>query len=892
MNPERWQQIDHVFAAALARPANQRAAWLEETCGEDHDLRREVEALLAAERAAGRFLSPPLDETRLSAARGPASWPEGGRRMGPYELLRPIGQGGMSTVYLATRVDGQYRREVAIKLIRRGFETAQVLHRFRTERQILAQLEHPSIARLYDGGTTEQGFPFLVMEYIEGLPLDRYCDHHRLSVAQRLALFREVCLAAHHAHRSLLVHRDLKPSNILVTREGQVKLLDFGIAKLLADQHPAAGSEDGARIGLTPTAFDTSTGVRPMTPGYASPEQIRGQAITTASDIYALGVLLYRLLIGRGPYRLDQATPEALERAILERVPEPPSVTLFAPVDASDSNDWRPSTAARARATTPRRLAAALRGDVDAITLRALAKRPEARYGSALALAEDLYHHRHHHPVAAMPSTLRYRTGRFLRRNAVAVVAGCLVGLMLVAGVSLGVLQAARVAQESRVAKQERAHAQVVSDFLLGLFGEADPNKTRGADITVREVLERSTETIDRLADQPQRQALYLFTIAGVYASLGQFDQAAELYQRALALQRPLYGEESLQVAATLNELAYIYQRQGRYRAAEKPMREAYEIRRRLLGEQSGEVLPSLNDLGLLLYYLGEYPEANRLLREAARRVEAGEGRDSEAAAVTKNNLALSLHETGHYEEAEALYLETLRVYRKLFGQEHVLVSTSLHNLASLLHDKGQLQEAERLFRQALAMRQKLLGKEHPRIVPTMTGLAETLYQQGRFAQSEATFRRAMALGSKVLGKDHWRVSAAASGLARLLLATGRAQEAEPMAREAATNLRAKLPAGHIRIAYAEAVLGGCLSQLGRIREAEPLLVASYPILRSRLSDREPMTRDARAMLAAHYARTGRADEAARYRPLAEPIVVEAQNGSLRTEGSVLKVQN
>ncbi len=911
MKPDRWQEIDRVFESVLAMPPEERAARLDELCADDADMRREVEELLDAERASASFLSTSLGDVAVADALGADATYEAGHRIGPYELLRPVGQGGMSTVYLATRADGHYQRTVAIKLIRRGFESAQILHRFRMERQILAGLEHPSIARLYDGGTTEDGFPFLVMEYIEGLPLDRFCDEHERSIDERLALFRDVCLAVDHAHRNLLVHRDLKPSNILVTEAGEVKLLDFGIAKLLAEQAPSVGeasphgaaatgrpatgdpgitalgaidardlvaaetqpgpamrdSRQAADAAWLEVAADTATGVRPMTPGYASPEQVRGETVTPASDLYALGVVLYQLLAGVSPYGVGTRSQQDLEQAIVEERVPAPSESL----DGGDAAEAR--AVAAARGSKPGTLRKRLHGELDAITLKALEKDPADRYSSALALADDLAHHRDRKPVSAVPSTAGYRFRRFVQRNALAVSAGTVVVSLLVALTAVTLLQAARVTRERNLAQaereraqEERERAQGVSDFLLGIFAKADPDASRGEDLTVRAVLDESSESLADLADQPERQALYSFTIAGIYRSLGELSRALELYEQAAELRLELFGEDHMDVAEVFDELAVTHQRQGNYDAAEPPMRRAFAIRERLLGRDNNELLPSLNNLGLLLYRMGNYEQANILLEETARRVEEGEGFYATPTAITRSNYALSLHETGDYEAAEKLYREALAINIELHGEEHSHVSISLHNLASLLADNGQLEEAEDAARRALAMRQKLLGEEHPRIVATMTGLAEILFQQERHEEARPLFVRAVDIGRKALGDENWRVGNALTGWARLLLATDETEAAVPMLEEALAIYRAKLPEGHIRTAYAEAVLGGCLSELARTEEAEPLLLRAYPALRDRLTDREPMTRDARALLVAHFERTGQPERATPYR--------------------------
>jgi eukaryotic-like serine/threonine-protein kinase len=413
---ERWRELDRVFEAALDCPPGERTAFLEAACAGDPVLRREVERLLAADAREAVFLDRPADEIlglRVEDHRDQ-------RRLGPYRLLRAIGCGGMGTVYVAVRDDEQYERLVAVKILRSGLEDTELRHRFLTERQILARLEHPNIARLYDGGSMEDGRPYLVMELIDGLPVDEYCDRHRLTIDERLALFLRICAAVQHAHQNLLVHRDLKPANILVTPEGEPKLLDFGIAKQL---EPAAEIE--AR---------TRTGLRVMTPSYASPEQVKGGAITTASDVYSLGVLLYELLAGRGPYQVEEgAPPYELERAINEQEPEKPSTALLWPGKPSAEE------IAAARGSRPAALQRRLVGDLDIIVLTALRKEPARRYASVAGLAADLERHLHDLPVSARPDTLRYRARKLVCRHRAAVMAASAV-VLLVAALVAGLL--------------------------------------------------------------------------------------------------------------------------------------------------------------------------------------------------------------------------------------------------------------------------------------------------------------------------------------------------------------------------------------------------------------------------------------------------------------------
>jgi serine/threonine protein kinase len=426
IDPALWERLDGVFAEALERPPAQRQAFLDEVGRDDPALRQEVERLLAADQAETGFLETPPGEL-LGLALDER---EEGGNLGPYRLLRRIGSGGMGAVYLARREDEHYQRDVAIKVLRSGLASTEAFHRFLAERQILAQLEHPNIARLYDGGSTRDGRPYLVLELIDGAPVDEYCDRHRLSVRQRLALFRKICSAVQYAHQSLLVHRDLKPGNILITPEGEPKLLDFGIAKRLA---PEPGGTPG----------ETQGGVRLLTPSYASPEQVQSAAITTASDVYSLGVILYELLAGRRPYPVAPERPYEIERTICEREPERPSAALLRP-----GTDPPPEAIAQARGTRPAELRRCLQGDLDNIVLMALRKDPRSRYSSAAQLSEDLERYLEDLPVAARPETLRYRGRKFLRRNRAAVAITAAAILLLVTFMASLLAQRRQLARE------------------------------------------------------------------------------------------------------------------------------------------------------------------------------------------------------------------------------------------------------------------------------------------------------------------------------------------------------------------------------------------------------------------------------------------------------------
>jgi serine/threonine protein kinase/tetratricopeptide (TPR) repeat protein len=814
-----------------------------------------------------------------------------GRRIGPYEVLRELGHGGMGTVYLAARADEHYRKRVAIKVVKADTDNEEVLRQFRRERQILASLEHPNIARLLDGGATEGGLPYFVMEYVPGQPIDEYCDRQSLAVADRLKLFLAVCSAVQHAHRSLIVHRDIKPSNVIVTPEGVPKLLDFGIAKFL---HPELSGE-GAR---------TAT-VLAMTPEYASPEQARGEPITTATDVYSLGVVLYLLLTGHHPYRGKSRSVVEILRAVIEADPARPStvvgLTEEAPQGAALSA-LTPETVSGTREGTPERLKRRLRGDLDTILMMALRKEPNRRYPSVEAFAGDIARHLRGHPVTARKATPIYRAGKFLRRHAVgATVFAALTCLVLAFGITMAV-------QSKRLAR-ERDKAQRVSEFLVDLFKVSDPSEAKGKTVTARELLDGGAGKMMRgeLKEDPDVRAALLDTTGRVYEALGLLDKAEPLLREGLAIRRRTLGEHR-DVAASLNNLANVLREKGDYAGAEPLYREALAMRRKLLGREHPEVATSLVGLANLLYNKGDYAGAEALYREALAMRRKLLGNEHPDVALSLNDLAVALDDEGDYKGAEALYRETLAMNRKLLGNEHPSVAISLNNLAAVLYERGEYPEAETLHREALAMRRKLLGNEHPDVAESLSnlagvlqaegdfpgalalyrealavnrkllgnehpdvamnlnGLAEIRDAQGDYADAEPLYREALAMRSKLLGKEHPLVADSLTGLGTLLVKRGDARSAEPLLLEALHIRERALPKGHPDLSAARSALGGCLVALGRYQEAEPLLLESYDVLRSKCSERSLVVRTAAQRLVRLYEAWGKPQSAARYR--------------------------
>ena len=781
MTPERWRQVKAVLDGALEKGAERRAAFLAAACGDDQELREEVESLLEMEAGSEEFLEEPLFGRSGDGAEGLAE----GQRAGPYRVIREIGRGGMGAVYLAARADEEYEKRVALKLVAQG-TAAEIVRRFRAERQILARLDHPNIARLLDGGTTEDGRPFFVMEYVEGRPLDQVCAD--LPVEERLALFREVCAAVHFAHQNLVVHRDLKPGNVLVTPEGTLKLLDFGIAKILDPQR------------TDPSL--TELGLRPMTLLYASPEQVRSEAVTTASDVYSLGVLLHVLLAGRPPYHAAAEDRRDLERAILA------------------GETTRPSEAVEGREEA-RRLA----GDLDTIVARALDLDPGRRYASAEQLAADVQRHLDGLPVLARKDTPGYRWGKFVRRHKAGVAAAA-AGLLLVLGFSVTVTVLLRRAE------RERDRAGAVSEFLEDLFTNPDPSRSRGEEVTAREVLDEGRKRIaGDLEAEPETRAALMETMGRVYRRLDLPEPARELLTEALRVRRENLGQDGLEVADTLQNLALVLRDLDQDEEAERLLREALEIRRRRGATETPEYAKALNDTAGLLQARGELKEAEALYEEVLALKRRLLGPEDEDVATGLNNLAGARRDRGDLAGAEALFREVLALRRKLLGGEpHPDVAVSLNNLASIVEERGKLAEAEKLYREALAMRRKLFDAPSLKVGQSLNNLALNLLAQGRPGEAEPPAREALVIADESLKPEHPTRGIFLRNLAAVLVAQRKGCEAEPLAREAVAVFRGD--ENHLRVADAESVLGSCLAAQGRYEEAEPLLLGSYSVLR------------------------------------------------------------
>lgn len=775
MDSSRWNRIQELFAAALERPADERAAFLRGECGDDGELFGEVWSLLDADAEAPSL----LDGLAIESIDLPREMSYEGSIIGPYRVVRLIGSGGMADVYLAERADGQFDQRVALKLIRRGMDSEQILRRFQSERQILARLEHSNIARLLDGGVTPEGLPYFSLEYIAGERIDKYCDARRLSVDARLELFKTVCGAVQYAHNNLIVHRDLKPANVLVTNEGVAKLLDFGIAKVLDD----SGNSDRHKL--------TRTGGRVMTPRYASPEQFRGEPVTTATDVYSLGVILYELLTGRGPHVLSSPSDRDLEEAICSTNPDPPSVVVQdRPVTTPDAGNSLPTPqeVSAARQTQPDHLQRRLSGDLDNICLMALRKAPERRYQSAAQLLDDVQRHLDGLPVLARRDTWVYRTTKFVRRHRASVAIAFAV-LIAIAG--LTGYYTMRLADERDRAMQESQKARQVTQFLTNLFEISDPSQSKGEVVTAREILDQGALEIDTaLAGQPEMQAEMKHVVGRVYVGLGLYREARDILTSSLAIQRMLHGGAHSDISETLYDLASATYELGDYKGADTLYGESLRVRRRFAADDS-------------------------------------------VAAEYLNALAAARRHQGDYDAAESLYTETLALRRSLYGGDHPDIAHTLNHLARLQYNRGNYEAAEPLFRQSLAMRRKFLGDDNPEVAASLAGLSGDLAAMGQYDEAITGYREVIGVFKNRLGEDHPYVGSAIASLARTLLLKGDYDGAEPAYREALTRQRQALPKNHPSIANTLLGLGRVLIAKGELEESETLVREALETRRS-----------------------------------------------------------
>jgi serine/threonine-protein kinase len=828
---DRIDRADEIFDAVLDLPEADQAAFVERACGADSELRTRVMRLLIACRRAATFFDTPAlqfgapllevgDLPDAPAAPAP-------QHIGNFRVVGILGRGGMGEVYLGERDDGQFEQRVALKVIQ--LRTAAIVQRFIEERRILALLEHPGIARLVDGGLTADGLPYFAMELVEGEPIDQYCETRKLSLERRLELFGAVCEAVTYAHRHLVIHRDLKPSNILVTADGRIKLLDFGIAKLLSED----AVDDTAR-----------TQIHALTPEFAAPEQLRNRPVSTATDVYALGVLLYILLAGQRPYDVRGRSLVEADHIICAIEPPKPSSRVAEPL--------------RRR----------LRGDLDLIVQTALHKEPLRRYQSAADLKQDLVRFLAGLPVAARPDSAGYRTGKFVGRHRLGVTAVIAIMLLVIAWVVTVLADRRQVQRALLEAQAGTRKAEQVTDFMLGLFQAAERGQSLTDTVTARELLSRGLLQARELTAQPELQAQMLDVIGRLHMQLNDHVQARPLLEEALQIRRGLYGELHPDVLTSMANVATVAERAQDTERAIPLRRAVLAERRRLSGADDPKSMDALHALASTLHGAGDPAEAEPLFDEWLMRLTS---HPREVAAWHADQLSaaasLSMYR-GAPDRAEAMHREALRMRRALFGDQHHLVVASLVDLSALLGQTQRLEEAEPLQREAIDILRVTYPQDHSQLANALKQHGVVLNRLQRFADAQQPLREALAMRRRMLGPDNIGVGAVEVDLAFALIMSGDYVEGEAIARDAARIYRAALGDDNSMVFFVNAHLADALRGLGRYREAEPMLLAAW----RRFDPPRPITaqwgRYTLSALVRLYEAEGRTAEAERYRGL------------------------
>ncbi|NNE46578.1 MAG: serine/threonine protein kinase [Rhodothermales bacterium] len=852
MSPPDWNKIESLFEAALDRPEDERLDWLSSAC-DDPALHREVATLLRAAERSEDFLKSPAEEvasalimdshrTGSRENQVPSESATSGDRIGRYCITKRIGWGGNGAVYLGERADGEFSQRVALKLLREDRMSRTQQNRFLAERQILASLSHPGIARLLDGGVTDDGIPFIVMEYIDGSPIDEYCNAQRLTIRDRLALFQRVCSVVQHAHSQLIVHRDIKPSNVMVTTDGRVKLVDFGVAKLLDAE---ADGRDLPRPALN------------LTPEYASPEQVCGQPVTAVSDVYSLGVLLYQLLAGRRPYDVSGVRATQIVKTVCEVEPPPPSAQ-FDDVGETEGEDalFAVTTVAGQRSSHVDAVKRQLRGDVDSIVMKALRKHPARRYQSVESFADDIGCYLDSRPVGARNGTYAYRISKYVRRNRITVAFISVLALTLLGGLAASMWQASKRAEQATRAEQT---TRFMTDMLAGF----DPNSRPGKLEQVEEILDAGTQRLHKdLVNQPDLSSEIAAVLGDLYEDYGRYNKARELYELSLAKRRRSGSRDDAQTADVMAKLASVVNKMGDHEEARDLMMAALETGRATYGIRSERAADMLDGLAVVHLNLGGFDEARRLLLEALDIFRAKHGDDHVRVAGIRRHLAYVNQQQHRLVEADSLYRLAHESMARVLGPDHTEVAQTVHDHGSLLVRMGRLNEAETKLRLALQIRRDRLGNLHPQVAQSLSHLGLLMSRRDRFDEAEELLLEARELRRELFGEKHLTYAHSINQLGQLQHARGNQDAADELLREAIRLYRDLLGTRHIQTAAALQIWGRRLKDRGSYPEAEIVFREVLDIRTELLGDHTLQTTESMLRLASTLLQLDKAHEA------------------------------
>ena len=871
MTDNDWEILQAAFARVTTLEGDARATMLSDFAVEHPQLEQQLLDLLAADASDDGPLADPIASSAKQFSES-ATDPWENRRVGAWTIQSRIADGGMGAVFLAERADDEYQQTVALKIMTAQLLAKDAVTRFRAERQILASLNHPNIAKLIDGGSTEENLPYLVLEYVDGLPIDRFCDTNKLSVHERLQVFLKVCEAVEFAHRNLIVHRDLKPNNILVDMHGEPKLLDFGIAKLLEDSS------------IQQTVAVTREGMRAMTPEYASPEQVRGEPISVSTDVYALGVLLYRLMTGQSPYGVSTAAPREYEAAILETEPRRPSTVVTLPgTDASVGED---------RAVSPQKLQRRLIGDLDNIVLHALQKEPERRYSTVSALSADIGRYLEDMPVNARGDSWGYRSRKFAVRNAKSLFVSALV---LIGAVALTGFYTLQLADERDRANLAAAESEQVADFLTDLFASSSPHTAKGEQITAIDLLELGAEQINALDEQPRLQAQLSRIMAGSFTALGERARSIPMLQKSIAAQEAMQPRDEIAIAYALHDLAEAFRQNHELTLAEESMRQALRYRingfgpnhglvgytyarlgvilqddRRpdqalalqkrgldiMIGFGHGENFAAIDirgNIGNALASLGRYDEAEELLRKTVEMSERVEGMMAPRTIIRRTNLGRALLVLGDYQEAADIFADGLERGPSVWPEDHFLIAWMTGSLGSALLGLGRFSESLEAYERAARITEMREGQQSLRFVERLRGLGEVFAVLGRHEEAEAHYVRALDLAVRLQGENAYQATLSRAALAKLYVELGRSVAAEETARRALQN---ESTLGVTQKIALRKTLGQALSRQKKNAEAEQLLLIALAEKEASTGSRPRTLLEYLAALTAHYRRS------------------------------------